>query len=41
MHDVAIMAWPAFVFFAGLLFGSRVVPYVTASIMALLGLTSW
>ena len=35
MHDVAIIAWPALIFFVGLLFGSRVIPYFTTFIMIL------
>ena len=35
IHDATIIAWPAFIFFAGLLFGSRTIPYVTALIMLL------
>ncbi len=35
IHDVAIIAWPAFIFFSGLLFGWRIIPYVTALIMLL------
>jgi PAS domain S-box-containing protein len=35
IHDVAIIAWPAFIFFSGLLFGWRVIPYVTTLIMGL------
>jgi hypothetical protein len=33
IHDVAIIAWPAFIFFAGLLFGSRTIPYISALVM--------
>ncbi|MEI7989255.1 MAG: PAS domain S-box protein, partial [Chloroflexota bacterium] len=39
IHDVAIIAWPALIFFAGLLFGSRVIPYSTAVIIFLAVLT--
>jgi PAS domain S-box-containing protein len=39
IHDVTIIAWPAFIFFAGLLFGSRTIPYVTALIMLLVVVT--
>ena len=35
IHDVAIIAWPAFIFFTGILFGSRVIPYYTGLIMLL------
>jgi PAS domain S-box-containing protein len=35
IHDVAIIAWPAFIFFSGLLFGWRVIPYITAIILGL------
>jgi PAS domain S-box-containing protein len=35
IHDVAIIAWPAFIFFSGLLFGWQIIPYVTALIMFL------
>ena len=35
IHDVAIIAWPALIFFAGLLFGWRVIPYTTGLIMFL------
>lgn len=37
IHDVAIIAWPAFIFFTGILFGSRVIPYFTVLIMLLVG----
>ncbi|MEI7849284.1 MAG: PAS domain S-box protein [Chloroflexota bacterium] len=40
IHDVAIIAWPAFIFFSGLLFGWQVIPFVTALIMLLAGLTN-
>jgi PAS domain S-box-containing protein len=39
MHDVAIIAWPALIFFSGLLFGSRAIPYITALVMLLSVLT--
>jgi PAS domain S-box-containing protein len=35
MHDVGIIAWPAFIFFAGLLLGSRAIPFLTALVMLL------
>ncbi len=35
IHDVAIIAWPAFIFFTGLLFGWQVIPYFTGLIMFL------
>ena len=35
MHDVAIIAWPAIIFFVGLFFGSRAIPYITGFIMVL------
>jgi PAS domain S-box-containing protein len=35
IHDVAIIAWPAFTIFSGLLFGWQVMPYITAVIMIL------
>jgi PAS domain S-box-containing protein len=35
IHDVAIIAWPAFIFFSGLLFGWRVIPYITTIILGL------
>ena len=35
IHDVAIIAWPAFIFFSGVLFSLRVIPYFTALIMVL------
>jgi PAS domain S-box-containing protein len=35
IHDVAIVAWPAFIFFSGLLLGWQVIPYVTAIIIVL------
>ena len=34
IHDVTIIAWPAFIFFVGLLFGSWTIPYA----MALVGI---
>lgn len=40
IHDVAIIAWPAFIFFSGLLFGWQVIPAVTAIIMVLAVLTN-
>jgi PAS domain S-box-containing protein len=39
MHDVAIIAWPAIIFFVGLFFGSRTVPYITAITLLLAVLT--
>ncbi len=41
IHDVAIIAWPAFIFFAGLLFGSPLIPYATGLIMALAVVTKF
>ena len=35
IHDVAIIAWPAVIFFTGLLFGSRAIRYFTALIALL------
>ncbi|MCX6081481.1 MAG: PAS domain S-box protein [Chloroflexi bacterium] len=35
IHDVAIIAWPAFIFFTGLLFSSRAIPYFTGLVMLL------
>ena len=35
IHDVAIIAWPAIIFFAGLMFGSQVIPAFTAFIIIL------
>ncbi|MBI5964015.1 MAG: PAS domain S-box protein [Chloroflexi bacterium] len=35
IHDVAIIAWPALIFFSGLLFSWRIIPYFTAVIMGL------
>ncbi len=40
IHDVAIIAWPAIIFFSGLLFGWRVIPYVTGLIMILAVVTN-
>lgn len=39
MHDVAIIAWPTLIFFAGLLFGWRVIPYFTALIVIMAVMT--
>ena len=35
IHDVGIIAWPAIIFFVGLFFGSRSIPYITILIMCL------
>jgi len=35
IHDVGIVAWPAIIFFAGLMFSARVMPYFTALTMLL------
>ena len=35
IHDVGIIAWPAFIFFSGVLFSRRMIPYFTAIIMVL------
>ena len=40
IHDVAIIAWPAFIFFFGMLFGWKIIPYITALIMLLAGVAN-
>ncbi len=40
IHDVAIIAWPALIFFSGLLFGWQAIPYMTALIMLLAVVTN-